>query len=67
MQTGKLDAARQHLEQALAVEPRSADAHFNLGSLLAAQQQMDEASEHYRTAARLDPRYARLLGIAPPE
>jgi tetratricopeptide (TPR) repeat protein/NAD-dependent dihydropyrimidine dehydrogenase PreA subunit len=61
LRTGRLDQSRQHLERSLVINPNGADAHFNLGAVLAARQQPEQAAYHYAAAARLDPRYARLL------
>jgi len=72
LRLGRADDASQQLRDALALDPNHAGAHFNLGVLLAsdsnvAEPAMREAEEHLRTAARLDPRYARALqGSADP-
>ena len=39
------------------MNPRSAEAHNNLGILLAKAKQTDEAISHYQRALALDPRY----------
>ncbi|MCP4247086.1 MAG: tetratricopeptide repeat protein [bacterium] len=66
MRTDQLDAAREQLEQALTINPDSADAHFNLGRIHITQNNKTSAAVHFQAAARLDPRYARLLTAPPP-
>jgi len=58
---GRLDSARQHFDRAIALNANHADAHFNLGALLASSGQDEQAEAQLRIAARLDPRYGRLL------
>ncbi|HMB52428.1 MAG TPA: tetratricopeptide repeat protein [Thermoanaerobaculia bacterium] len=48
-------AAIEHLETALAVDPRSAQAHLVLGRLLHAQGRLEEARERFAAARDLDP------------
>ncbi|MBI1902475.1 MAG: tetratricopeptide repeat protein [Planctomycetia bacterium] len=48
---GRPDAALKHL---VSVQPKPI-AHYNLGVLLAQQNQLQLAAEHFRTAAQLDP------------
>ncbi len=50
-----LAASCQWHPGALAINPRSAAAHYNLGAFLAAQRQTALAEEHYRIAARRGP------------
>ena len=45
----------------IARNPDHADAHYNLGRVLVAQNRPDEASEHFRAATQLDPRYGELI------
>ena len=53
---GERDAARLHLEQAVAADPRHAGAHNNLANLLFTQyEEIDRALEHVRRALALDP------------
>ena len=61
LQLGDLPAAQAAFERAVAVDPNNANAHFNLARVLTAEQRFDAASDHLRTAATLDPRYAKLL------
>jgi uncharacterized membrane protein len=53
-ESGSIQQAREHFEEAIRLNPQHAQAHFNLGVLLAATQPRD-AIAHYRDAARLDP------------
>ncbi|MEM7253327.1 MAG: tetratricopeptide repeat protein [Pseudomonadota bacterium] len=47
-------AARDAYERALALAPRSTDAHINLGRLCQEQSRFEEAEAHYRSAIRVD-------------
>lgn len=60
-QTGKHDVAEKEFDRALAIDTNHADAHFNLGVLLLRSDRTTQADVHLREAARLEPRYARLL------
>ena len=56
-----------HYQQALEIQPDYAEAHFNLGNVLIARGQLDEAIAHYRKAVGIKPDYADAynnLGIA---
>ncbi|AGY59043.1 tetratricopeptide repeat protein [Gloeobacter kilaueensis] len=53
---GHLSEAARGCEQALAVNPQSAEAHNNLGNLRAQQGKAAEAVEHYQRALALAPR-----------
>ena len=44
-----------HFEQAARINANSADAHNNLGILLAKRGRSDEAAAHYRKALLIDP------------
>src|SRR5262245_44717094 len=46
-QTGRDDVAIDLLARALALEPDCAEAHFNLGNLLAQKNRLDEAAAHF--------------------
>jgi tetratricopeptide (TPR) repeat protein len=48
-------SAETHLRQALALDANMRLAHLDLGILLAAQNNSDEAARHFREAIRLDP------------
>jgi tetratricopeptide (TPR) repeat protein len=64
---GKLDEAIVCYRQAIALDPKSAQPHNNLGVALQAKGKLDEAIVCYRRAIALDPRYAGVylnLGIA---
>jgi tetratricopeptide (TPR) repeat protein len=49
---GDREAALQHLQRALALEPSYGIAHYNLGILLGEQGHLDEALEHFRIAVQ---------------
>ena len=55
---GGLEAAEKYWRLALEVKPDYADAHNNLGMLLAGQGQAEQAEAAYRQALALDPRHA---------
>jgi tetratricopeptide (TPR) repeat protein len=54
-----LDDAREQLEAVLRIRPNASDAHEFLGTVLAAQGQLDRAIEHYREAIRIQPEFSR--------
>ena len=54
-QPARLDAAIDAYRRAIAIDPRHANAHSNLGVLLRATGKPSEAEAAYRTAIRLDP------------
>lgn len=54
---GKLDAAIDHLRQALMIRPDDASAHNNLGAALRSMGKPDEALSHFRQALRTRPDY----------
>ena len=57
-EAGRIDEARACYQRAIQVDPRSANAHFNLGSLLQAAGHADEAAAAYRQAVAINPRMA---------
>jgi tetratricopeptide (TPR) repeat protein len=67
LEAGAPTQARQAYERALALEPRHADAHVNLGRLLYDQNEVTDAIEHYRRALALKRHHTTAafnLGIA---
>lgn len=52
--TGNEREAKQHLEQALALEPNNPMAHWRLGEVLEQQGQNERAREHYKASVELD-------------
>jgi tetratricopeptide (TPR) repeat protein len=64
---GDLAAAQSLYEQALAIDPTLATAHYNLGMALKEQGQLAAAINHYQQAVTLQPDYAEAhqnLGVA---
>jgi TolB-like protein/class 3 adenylate cyclase len=55
---GSLQLARAAGERAVALEPRSADAHYVLGFAIRAQGDIDRALEEYETTVTLNPNHA---------
>jgi tetratricopeptide (TPR) repeat protein len=55
---GDYPAARQALEQAIALDNRQALSYFLMGSTLTKLGQPEAAERHFQQARRLDPRYA---------
>lgn len=62
IQSGELDAAQRHLQQALDANPRSAAAHNMMGVLLQTEGSavnLQRAEESYRRAIALEPNFAQ--------
>ncbi|MEP5765311.1 MAG: tetratricopeptide repeat protein [Halieaceae bacterium] len=57
-ETGDLDAAAHHYEQALVIQPGLAEVHYNLGNIRQSQGFLDEAARSYRDALALKPDFA---------
>ena len=57
-QQGKLNEAIQEQDQALAIDPKSVQAHINLISLYGRTGQMEKAEQHFEQAVRLNPNRA---------
>jgi tetratricopeptide (TPR) repeat protein len=55
VRAGRLNDARQSLEEALRLAPQHAEAHSNLGTVLQMQGRMAEAAPHLERAVRLAP------------
>lgn len=67
LESGAPTDARDAYERALAIDPRHADAHVNLGLLLYQQSEVEEAVAHYRKALGIRRNHATAafnLGIA---
>jgi hypothetical protein len=58
LELGRKDEAIAHFRASLALKPRSAVAHYNLGTALTVARRLDEAAAAYREALRIDPAYA---------
>jgi tetratricopeptide (TPR) repeat protein len=56
-QTGKVDEATAHYQQALQINPNYAEAHNNLGNALFQKRKVDEAIAHYQKALQINPDY----------
>jgi tetratricopeptide (TPR) repeat protein len=64
---GKIEAAEASFRQAIEIDPELAQAHANLGTVLANQNKMAEAIPEFEEAVRLKPEMAFLhyqLGVA---
>jgi tetratricopeptide (TPR) repeat protein len=57
-ETGKIEEAIAHYQQALRIKPDYADAHNNLGVALMGQGRVQEAIGHFEQALRIKPDYA---------
>jgi tetratricopeptide (TPR) repeat protein len=55
LESGRIDEARSHFEEALAIEPNFADAHYNLGNLYLQIGVPQEALTHYQRALETKP------------
>jgi tetratricopeptide (TPR) repeat protein len=63
---GKTKEAAGQFENALEIEPKYADAHYDFGNLLYEKRDLEGAKFHYLAAARIAPRRAivhNMLGI----
>jgi hypothetical protein len=58
LELGQSDGAIAHFKASAALRPRSAVAHYNLGTALTVARRLDEAAAEYREALRIDPSYA---------
>ena len=58
LELGKSAGAIAHFTASLALKPRSAVAHYNLGTALIVGLRLDAAAEEYRAALTIDPAYA---------
>jgi tetratricopeptide (TPR) repeat protein len=61
VQQGRLDAARQTLDEVIAARPSSADALLMLGALEEKQQRFLEAAKRYRSVVEMDSTNAQAL------
>jgi len=59
---GKLEEALEHYAEAFRIKPDFADAHNNLGTLLARQGQLEEAIGHFAEALRIEPDFEEAKG-----
>src|SRR5262249_4626947 len=65
---GQNDLAIQAYREALRVNPRMADAHYNLANILLEKQQLNMAYAHYRQALELRPNWDKAAsGLAQAE
>jgi tetratricopeptide (TPR) repeat protein len=73
-QTGRLEDAIRHYEEALRIDPGDVDVWFNLGLVLTQAGKAQDAVRCYEQAVRIRPEYvkaqnnlARLLAMLPPD
>src|SRR5262249_47257239 len=55
---GKLDEAIKALREAIRLEPKEAEAHYNLANVLSQKGLLDEAGDEFRLAVHFDPNLA---------
>ena len=55
VRAGKMELAVPHLENAIRLNPRQADAHFNLAMIRAEQKRWADAERHLRMVVELEP------------
>ena len=61
---GKLTQARHEFEEELKIDPYNASAEYELGDMSLQARQWDDAIEHFRRAAELEPRFTdALIGL----
>jgi hypothetical protein len=58
LELGRQDAAIGHFRKSLAIKPKAAQAHYNLGTALTMAHRLEEAEAAFRAALKLDPSYA---------
>jgi len=54
-EVGEVEAARQHLRQAVCLDPNYPDAHYNLAFVCEKLDAYAEAQQHWQAYVRLDP------------
>jgi Flp pilus assembly protein TadD len=62
-----MDEAIEHYQKALQIKPDNAEAHNNLGLVLAGHGRLDEAIAHYQRAVEIKPHFLEAhynLGVA---
>jgi Flp pilus assembly protein TadD len=59
MELSRFEGAIRHFSAALALNPRSAVAHYNLGTALTLARRLDDAAREYQAAIALDPAYPK--------
>jgi tetratricopeptide (TPR) repeat protein len=67
IQTGEHERARELLVQLCKIQPRSAEAQYNLGTLLGTMERHQDEMDAYRRAIAINPRFVRAyvnLGVA---
>ena len=60
---GLSDEAAEQYREALALDPASASAHFNLGASLARDGELEEAERHFRAALKVNPSAQTYTGL----
>jgi hypothetical protein len=58
LELARYDQAIAHFRRSLALKPKSAQAHYNVGTAQAMAHQLDDAEGSFRAALRIDPSYA---------
>lgn len=59
LKNGEYTRAKEYLNHALEIDPRSASAHTALALVFNLQQEFDQAGKQYRLALRSDPKFTR--------
>jgi hypothetical protein len=58
LELGRYDPAIAHFRKSVAIKPKTAQPHYNLGTALTMAHRLDEAEAAFRAALKLDPAYA---------
>jgi tetratricopeptide (TPR) repeat protein len=58
LELGRPDDAARHFRSSAGLNPRSASAHYNLGTALTMARKLDEASREFHASLAIDPQYA---------
>nr|WKF56619.1 Lipopolysaccharide assembly protein B [Paraburkholderia busanensis] len=67
IQLGELEAALEHMTRLCRLQPQSAEAQYNLGTLLGTMRRHDDELDAYRRAIAINPRFVNAyvnLGVA---
>jgi tetratricopeptide (TPR) repeat protein len=59
---GRIDEALQYHKRAVRLEPRNAEAHYDIANILLSQDKLEQAVREYEKALSINPKYAKAHG-----